>query len=124
MSLILLVEDDPDSREIYRTILEHHGYQVIETRDGQTGVAAARSRHPDLVLMDISMPVMSGWDAARLLKGDPVTASIPIAALTAHVLEPDSRMASDSCFDAFITKPAHPSAVLEVVRRLLSERAG
>jgi CheY-like chemotaxis protein len=86
MTTVLLVEDDRDNRAIYRTILEHSGYLVIEAEDGETGVQLARQHRPALVLMDISIPVLDGWAATRILKSDPATAAIPIIALTAHAL--------------------------------------
>ena len=123
MPLILMVEDNEDNRFVYRTILEHHGFEVIETMDGKTGVAAARARVPDLILLDISMPVMDGWAAFDLIRHDPVTAAIPIVALTAHALNSDEVKAVELGFDAFIRKPAPPLDVVAVVRRLLESRS-
>jgi CheY-like chemotaxis protein len=68
---VLLVEDNEDNRTVYRTILEHFGYQVIEARNGEDGVRMAREDHPDLILMDISIPLIDGWEATRILKGEP-----------------------------------------------------
>ncbi|HEX5871997.1 MAG TPA: response regulator, partial [Longimicrobium sp.] len=70
---VLLVEDNEDNRTVYRTILEHFGYQVIEARNGEDGVRMAREDHPDLILMDISIPIIDGWEATRILKGDAAT---------------------------------------------------
>lgn len=117
---VLLVEDNLDNQVIYRMILEHHGYEVIEAGDGRTGVELARERRPDIVLMDISLPVMDGWDATRILKGDPATAAIPVIALTAHALRSDEAKAQEIGFDAFIRKPAEPKLVLQTVQRFLS----
>src|SRR5690606_74689 len=83
---VLLVEDNEDNRTVYRTILEHFGYQVIEARNGEDGVRTARETIPDLILMDISIPVIDGWEATKILKNDPTTSHIPIIALTAHAL--------------------------------------
>ena len=80
---LLLVEDNEDNRIIYSTVLRHLGYAVIEAQDGVQAVALARSEHPDLILMDISIPMMDGWEATRVLRRDPATSSIPIVALTA-----------------------------------------
>ena len=80
---ILLVEDNPDNRAIYGTILRHFGYTVAEAETGEDGVRMAREIHPALILMDVAMPGMDGWEATRILKGDPDTAAIPVIALTA-----------------------------------------
>ena len=118
---VLLVEDNLDNQVIYRMILEHYGYEVIEAGDGRAGVELAREQRPDLVLMDISLPVMDGWDATRILKGDPVTAGIPVIALTAHALRSDEAKAHEIGFDAFIRKPAEPKLVLQTVQRFLGQ---
>src|SRR4051812_36123465 len=83
---LLLVEDNEDNRIIYSTVLRHLGYEVIEALDGVEAVALARSRLPDLILMDISIPEMDGWEATRVLRADERTRRIPIIALTAHAL--------------------------------------
>ena len=116
---VLLVEDNLDNQVIYRMILEHYGYEVIEAGDGRLGVELARERRPDLILMDISLPVMDGWDATRILKGDPDTAAIPVIALTAHAMQSDEARAEEIGFDAFIRKPAEPKLVLRTVQRFL-----
>lgn len=119
---ILLVEDDADNRAIYRTILEHAGYGVLVAENGEVGVKTALEHRPALVLMDISMPVMSGWDAIRLLKEDPRTAPIPVFALSAHVLlEGAYRAALDAGFESYLTKPVEPKGVLEAVRGRIGE---
>ena len=120
---VLLVEDNLDNQVIYRMILEHYGYEVIEAGDGRTGVELARDRRPDIVLMDISLPVMDGWDATRILKGDPATAAIPVIALTAHALRSDEAKAQEIGFDAFIRKPAEPKLVLQMVQRFVGGAA-
>src|SRR5687767_8433746 len=91
---VLLVEDNPDNRGIYRAILEHGGIEVLEAEDGATGVRIAQERHPDLILMDVSVPVMDGWEATKLLKSDPATRDIQIIALTAHALQSDRQRAA------------------------------
>src|SRR3954464_8817353 len=87
---ILLVEDNEDNRIIYSTVLRHLGYEVVEAEDGVQAVALARSLQPDLILMDISIPELDGWEATRILRRDVATSAIPIIALTAHAL-PDDR---------------------------------
>ena len=116
---VLLVEDHPDNRGIYRTILEHGGIHVVEAEDGATGVRLARELRPDLILMDVSLPVMDGWEATRILKSDPATAGILIIALTAHALRGDRERAEAAGCDGYIPKPAPPREVLEEVRRRL-----
>jgi CheY-like chemotaxis protein len=116
---VLLVEDNLDNRGIYRTILEHGKIAVIEAEDGVTAVKLAREHRPDLILMDVSLPVMDGWEATRILKNDPTTAGVPIVALTAHALQADRERAAGVGCDGYIAKPAPPREVLaEVVRRL------
>src|ERR1043166_1909774 len=86
---VLLVEDNEDNRLIYATALRYAGYEVIEAVTGTEGVNLARSRRPDLILMDISVPEMDGWEATTLLKADPNTREIPVIAVTAHALPGD-----------------------------------
>jgi CheY-like chemotaxis protein len=118
---VLLVEDNEDNLVIYSTILRHSGYTVIEARDGQAGIDAAHAEHPDIILMDVSIPLIDGWEATRRLKADPATASIPIIALTAHALAADQQKAVDAGCDGYIPKPAEPRVVLAAVRRQLGE---
>lgn len=120
-NLILLVEDNEDNRVVYRTMLTHFGFQVIEAQDGQEALRCAREEHPDLILMDISIPVIDGWEATRQLKADPATASIPVIALTAHALDSDRARATEIGFDVFLAKPVEPRRVVTEVRRLLGQ---
>jgi two-component system cell cycle response regulator DivK len=116
---ILLVEDHEDNRIVYRTILEHVGYTVLLAGDGVEGVRLAREQKPDLVLMDVSIPLMDGWTATSVLKADLETASIPIVALTAHALAGDRERALEVGCDGYLAKPVEPRRVLEEVRRFL-----
>jgi CheY-like chemotaxis protein len=118
---VLIVEDNRDNLTIYRTILEHFGYAVLEALDGEAGVNMTREHLPDLVLMDISIPIIDGLLATRILKADPATASIPIVALTAHALADDRARAAEAGCDAYIAKPAEPRHVAAEVARLVSE---
>jgi two-component system cell cycle response regulator DivK len=118
--LILMVEDNVDNRGIYRSILEFGGFRVLEAEDGAKGVAMAREHKPSLILMDISIPVIDGWEATRLLKSDPETASIQIIALTAHALQSDRARAEEVGCDGYISKPVLPRVVLEEVRQRVS----
>ena len=117
---ILLVEDQEDNRTIYRAILEHAGFRVAEARDGEEAIRAAREELPALVLMDISIPKIDGWEATRILKAGPTTAHIPIVALTAHALDSDRARAVEAGCDGYLTKPIEPRAVLAEVRRFLA----
>ena len=122
-STILLVEDNEDNRTIYRLLLEHHGYRVVEATDGEEGVRRAREERPALVLMDISLPVLDGWEATRILKADPATASIPVIALTAHALPADRARALEVGCDGYLAKPVEPRRVVEEVRMRLEPSA-
>lgn len=118
---VLLVEDNEDNLVIYSTILRHSGFKVLEARDGQAGIDTARKEHPGLILMDVSIPIIDGWEATRQLKADPDTASIPIIALTAHALASDQQKAAEAGCDGYIAKPAEPRVVLAAVQRYLGK---
>ena len=120
---LLLVEDNDDNRIIYSTYFAHAGFRVIEAADGEQGIALARSEQPDVILMDVSIPIIDGWEATRRLKADPVTAHIPVIALTAHALAADRERALDVGCDDYLPKPVEPRAVVEAIERILS-RAG
>ena len=120
---VLLVEDNEDNLVIYSTILRHAGFDVLEARDGQAGIEIAQREHPALILMDVSIPIIDGWEATRRLKADPATASIPIIALTAHALATDQQKATEVGCDGYIPKPAEPRVVLAAVKRQLGEVA-
>jgi two-component system, cell cycle response regulator DivK len=116
---ILLVEDDQDNRTIYRTILTYGGFNVIEALDGKEAIERARHDLPVLILMDISLPLVDGWEATRTLKRDPSTMHIPIVALTAHALASDYEQAVEAGCDGYLVKPIEPRRVLDEVRRVL-----
>jgi len=116
---VLLVEDNEDNLVVYRTILDHVGYNVLEARDGEEGVSRARQEHPDLILMDISIPKIDGWEATRRLKADQATRDIPIIALTAHALEEDRERALAAGCDGYLAKPVEPRRVVEEVQRFV-----
>jgi CheY-like chemotaxis protein len=115
---ILLVEDNEDNRIVYATVLQHYGYSVIEARNGEEGVRLAREQRPDVVLMDISIPIIDGWRATAMLKEDPATRRIPVIALTAHALPEDREKSKAVGCDGYLAKPCEPSKVLAEVRRL------
>jgi CheY-like chemotaxis protein len=116
---ILLVEDNDDNRTIYRTILEHHGHRVVEAENGAVGVARASTAKPDLVLMDLAMPVMDGYEATRRLKASADTAQIPVVALTAFALADDRERAEGVGFDGYLTKPMEPQRLVSEVSAFL-----
>ncbi|MBD0319485.1 MAG: response regulator [Gemmatimonadetes bacterium] len=116
---ILLVEDNEDNRVVYRTMLMHFGFTVVEAGDGRAALERVREARPDLILMDISIPVMDGWEATRALKADPATAAIPVIALTAHALDSDRARSAEIVFDVFLAKPVEPRRVVSEVRRIL-----
>jgi two-component system cell cycle response regulator DivK len=122
-STILLVEDNEDNQEIYRIILTHHGYHVLQAFDGEAGVALARTHAPDLILMDLTMPVLDGIEATRMLKVDPATSAIPIIVLTAHTQHEDVAAAEEAGCDAYLAKPVEPAKVAAEVRRVLAAHA-
>jgi CheY-like chemotaxis protein len=116
---VLLVEDNTDNRTIYSTALAYAGFRVIEACTGQEGLERARSESPDLILMDMAMPVLDGWTATRMLKADAGTRHIPVLALTAHAMPADRQIALEAGCDGYLMKPVQPRAVLaEVVRWL------
>jgi CheY-like chemotaxis protein len=117
---ILLVEDNEDNQTIYRVILEYHGYRVLIAGDGERGVAMAREAMPDVILMDVSIPIIDGLEATRILKADPSTATIPIIILTAHAMTEDRENAFAAGGDAFLSKPVEPKRVAAEIRRVLA----
>ncbi len=117
---VLLVEDNYDNRAIYTTILEYHGFAVLSAEDGNSGVEMAKQHHPDLIVMDVSIPGMNGWEATRTLKGSPDTAPIPILVLTAHAMSADRDRAFAEGANAYISKPADPTSVVNAVQRMLA----
>jgi len=119
MARILLVEDNEMNRDMLSRRLERRGYEVIVAVDGEEGVARARAEGPDLVLMDMSLPVLDGWEATRQLKAAPETKSIPIIALTAHAMSGDREKALAAGCDDFDTKPIDLPRLLGKVEGLL-----
>ena len=114
---ILVVDDDPDCRTIYTKLLEYAGYGVIEARNGSDGIQFAREHLPSLILMDLRLPVMDGWQAAQELKRDHETAEIPIIAFTAQVVRGDDARAQDAGFARYFAKPVAPMDVLQDIQQ-------
>ena len=118
--LILVVDDYQDAREMYAEYLQYSGFRVAEARNGNEAVAQARSLKPDLILMDLSLPGMDGWEATRVLKADDATKHIPIVALTGHALAGASEGARKAGCDSFVTKPCLPDDLVVEVKRMLN----
>lgn len=119
---ILVVEDNMDNYELIRVILEHGGYDAFQAVTGRDGVDAARLQKPDLILMDLSLPEMDGWNAAERIKADPSTKDIPIYALTAHTLPRDRFRAMQAGCDGYFTKPLNVEGFLAEVRKVLGKQ--
>jgi len=117
--LILVVDDYQDAREMYAEYLQFSGFRVAEARNGNEAVAQAFSLRPDLILMDLSLPGMDGWEATRVLKADERTKHIPVVALTGHALAGASEGARRAGCDSFVTKPFLPDDLVVEVRRML-----
>lgn len=122
MPRILYVEDNEDNVYMLRRRLAKHGYDMIVAEDGAKGVEAAQREKPDLILMDLSLPVLSGWDAARQLKAAPETGAIPIIALSAHALQGEREKALEAGCDEFETKPVDLARLLEKMARFTAAR--
>jgi two-component system, cell cycle response regulator DivK len=116
---VLLVDDYPDAREMYTEYLEFSGFEVVEAGNGMEALQQALESTPDIILMDLSLPVMDGWEATRRLKADKRTASIPVVALTGHALAGISEGAKRAGCDAFITKPCLPEDLVKEIRKVL-----
>ena len=121
--LVLIVEDQQDLRQLYAQELTIGGFDVIEAANGADAITQTSAQSPDLVLMDLSLPVVDGWEATRRLKADERTAGIPVVALTGHALAGISQGARDAGCDAFVTKPCLPEDLVKEIRRVLDERA-
>jgi two-component system cell cycle response regulator DivK len=120
---ILVVEDTEDSRQIIRDLLTSAGYELIESADGAEGVAMAQSQHPDLILMDIQLPVMDGYEATRRIRATPELAQVPIIAVTSYALSGDEAKTRAAGCDGYVTKPFSPRQLLAKIREFLPEAA-
>lgn len=121
MPKILLVEDNDINRDMLSRRLERRGYRVAIALDGEQGVSMAGLEPPDLILMDMSLPVLDGWEAARRLKAAPETRAIPIIALTAHAMVGDREKAIESGCDDYDTKPVEFQRLLEKIETILAK---
>ena len=116
---ILVIEDHEENRRIVRDLLTHAGYEMLEAVTGEEGVAAAERERPDLILMDIQLPGLDGYEATRRIKGNPVLHDIPVIAVTSYALSGDDRLALEAGCDAYVTKPFSPRALLATIREYL-----
>lgn len=114
---ILVVEDDTDNRRIVAKVLSVEGYEVVEATDGVQALSRVQAERPDLIIMDLALPNMDGWEATRRLKADPETRGIPVVAITAFAMRGDEEQARAAGCDDYIPKPARPVAIREVVRK-------
>jgi CheY-like chemotaxis protein len=121
MPKLLLVEDNELNRDMLSRRLQRKGFEMVIATDGQQGVQVAQEQHPDLILMDMSLPVIDGWEATRLLKADSSTQSIPVIALTAHAMAGDREKAIEAGCDDYDTKPIELPRLLEKIEALLNK---
>ncbi|OGU02572.1 MAG: two-component system response regulator [Geobacteraceae bacterium GWC2_55_20] len=116
---ILIVEDNDNNRILMNDLLSYHGYTVLEANNGEEGIVMARNNMPDLVLMDIQMPVMDGFAAAKILKDDPVTRQLRLIALTSFAMHGDRERILSAGFDDYIAKPIHTRGFLMIIKSYL-----
>ncbi|HXX07003.1 MAG TPA: response regulator [Pseudolabrys sp.] len=116
---ILVVEDQEDNRQILRDLLGHAGYELTEAGDGEEALSAVAKERPDLILMDIQLPIMDGYEVTRRLKKDPAYKDIPIIVVTSYALSGDEGKARDAGCDDYITKPFSPRKLLATVQKFL-----
>ncbi|MCP3098149.1 response regulator [Myxococcus sp. K15C18031901] len=122
--LVLVVDDYDDAREMYAEYLEFSGFRVAQARNGQEALDQAFALTPDIILMDLSLPIIDGWEATRRLKNDARTRAIPVVALTGHAMTGQSDEAKGAGCDSFVTKPCLPDELVAEVRRILALQGG
>jgi two-component system cell cycle response regulator DivK len=116
---ILVIEDEEDNRKIVRDLLTNAGFEMIEAEDGEKGVAAALRERPDLILMDMQLPVLDGYEATRRIKATPELKSVPIIAVTSYALRGDENKIIAAGCDGYVPKPFSPRALLAKIKELL-----
>jgi two-component system cell cycle response regulator DivK len=119
-SRILLIEDTEDNRRILRDLLSSVGFELIEAGDGESGVAMAAAEKPDLILMDMQLPIIDGYEATRRIKANPALKAVPVIAVTSYALAGDEEKARAAGCDAYVAKPYSPRQLLAKVRELLA----
>jgi two-component system, cell cycle response regulator DivK len=117
--LVLIVDDVQDNRTVYVLFLRFSGFRVAEAGDGEEALRQTATLQPDIIVMDLSLPIMDGWEATRRLKRDPRTKRIPVIVLTGHALPEHAQAARDAGCDLVITKPCLPDQLLDAIRRIL-----
>ena len=123
MSLILIVEDNEMNRDMLSRRLMRRGYEILTAIDGDDGIQTTKNNKPDLILMDLSLPIMDGWEASRIIKSNPETAHIPIIALTAHVMTGDREKAIEAGCDDYDTKPVDLPRLLSKIKKLIENES-
>jgi two-component system, cell cycle response regulator DivK len=118
--LVLVVDDFQDNREMYAEYLVFAGFRVIQASNGKEALDQAFANPPDIIIMDLSLPVMDGWEATRRLKADRRTSAIPVVALTGHAMQGHSKGAMEAGCDSFVAKPCLPDQLVAEIRRMLS----
>lgn len=123
MARVMAVDDDPVIRGLLEVNLEMEGHQVITAVDGQDALDKVHTERPELILLDVMMPNVNGWQVAEALKGDPATRDIPVVFLSARAMEADVRKGVELGVESYVTKPFDPIELMDLVHRLLKERA-
>ncbi len=121
MAKVLVVEDNEMNRDMLSRRLQRRGYEVVVSVDGEDGVSKARSESPDIILMDMDLPVLDGWAATQMLKASPESQSIPVIALTAHAMAGDREKALDAGCDDYDTKPVEFARLIQKIETLLGK---
>ena len=119
---ILVVEDQPDNLQILRDLLTSEGYQIIEAQDGEEGIRAAAAERPDLILMDIQLPLLDGYEATRQIRANPALRATPIIVITSYALSGDEAKAHAAGCDGYVSKPYSPRQLLAKIREYLPDR--
>jgi len=119
---VFLIEDNPDNREIAETVLKRSGYHVISAFDGEEAVKKLKKENFDLILLDLSLPKISGWDLIKMIRTDERIKSVPVIALTAHAMHGDREKAIEAGCNDYISKPCKPSEIVEKVKRWIDEK--
>jgi two-component system, cell cycle response regulator DivK len=122
--LVLVVDDFQDNREMYAEFLAYQGFRVIQAANGVEALDQAFTNKPDIIIMDLSLPVMDGWEATRRLKADQRTHEIPVVALTGHAMQGHSKGAIEAGCDSFVAKPCLPDQLVAEIRKMLSTSRG